>query len=316
MAPQGEMTSLDFSFCLLGGAVAFWMLLRASWFIWFKVRVHILSEYWKAVDFSHYGTWAVVTGATSGIGKAYAHELAKKGLDIVLVSRSMEKLKQVAAEIEQLYGRSTKVIQADFTGGSEIYESIHKALEGLEIGVLVNNVGMNQTLPLEFLQTPDIEKYIDNMVNCNILSTVKMTEAILPQMVARKKGIIINISSGNAWRPVPWTTMYCACKTSVDLFSRALNMEYKSKGIIVQSVLPMLVDTNMNRVLNFPAGKMSPEVYAHKALNTVGFTNRTSGCLSHSLQNFMFEWFFPKSLVYDTSYGRFILRAMLKSLFK
>ncbi|XP_067316901.1 very-long-chain 3-oxoacyl-CoA reductase-B-like [Anolis sagrei] len=309
------MTSLDFYFCLFGGAVALWMLLRASWFVWFKVRVHILSEYWKAVDFSHYGTWAVVTGATSGIGKSYAHELAKKGLDIVLVSRSMEKLKQVAAEIELLYGRSTKVIQADFTGGSEIYEFIQEALQGLEIGVLVNNVGMAHTMPSEFLQTPDLKKYIGNLVNCNILSTVKMTEAILPQMVARKKGIIINICSASAWKPIPLAAVYSASKAFMDVFTQVLNVEYRSKGIIVQSILPILVDTNMARHIKLWTPKISPEVFAHKALNTVGFTSRTTGSLFHSLQRNIESIIFPPSLLH-TSYGMWIHRNMTKALFK
>ncbi|KAH0631641.1 hypothetical protein JD844_006077, partial [Phrynosoma platyrhinos] len=169
-----------------------------------------------------------VTGATSGIGKGYAHEvsklskdlirfllkelvyifqegrkekkqqaccLAKRGLDVVLISRSMEKLKRVATKIEEQYGRRTKVIQADFTGGSEIYESIQAALQGLEIGILVNNVGMSQEVPQTFLRHPDVDKYVDDLVNCNMLSVVK---------------------------------------AFVDFFSRALDIEYRSKGIIVQ----------------------------------------------------------------------------------
>uniref|UniRef100_A0A803SYV3 Hydroxysteroid 17-beta dehydrogenase 12 n=1 Tax=Anolis carolinensis TaxID=28377 RepID=A0A803SYV3_ANOCA len=212
MSPQNGISSLDLAFCLLGGAMALWMLLNISWVLWFKVRTHVLSEFRKGVDFSHYGTWAVVTGATTGIGKSYAHELAKKGLDIVLISRSMEKLKQVAAEIEELYGRNTRVIQADFTGGSEIYKSIEEALHGLEIGVLVNNVGMSYPKPSEFLQFPNLKKFMNDLVNCNILSTLKMTEIILPQMVGRKKGIIINICSGSAWRPMPFASMYSASK--------------------------------------------------------------------------------------------------------
>ncbi|XP_067318543.1 very-long-chain 3-oxoacyl-CoA reductase-like [Anolis sagrei] len=336
MAPQSGMTSLDFYFCLFGGAVALWMLLRASWFVWFKVRVHILSEYWKAVDFSHYGTWAgfqeiseegrdrdsfckfTEFNAYPGIlppNLKKAFKLAKKGFDIVLVSRSMEKLKQVAAEIELLYGRSTKVIQADFTGGSEIYESIQEALQGLEIGVLVNNVGMAHTMPSEFLQTPDLKKYIGNLVNCNILSTVKMTEAILPQMVARKKGIIINICSASAWKPIPLAAVYSASKAFMDVFSQVLNVEYRSKGIIVQSILPILVDTNMARHIKLWTPKISPEVFAHKALNTVGFTSRTTGSLFHSLQRNIENIIFPPSLLH-TTYGMWIHRNMTKALFK
>nr|XP_008121511.1 PREDICTED: very-long-chain 3-oxoacyl-CoA reductase [Anolis carolinensis] len=253
----------------------------------------------------------LVTGATTGIGKSYAHELAKKGLDIVLISRSMEKLKQVAAEIEELYGRNTRVIQADFTGGSEIYKSIEEALHGLEIGVLVNNVGMSYPKPSEFLQFPNLKKFMNDLVNCNILSTLKMTEIILPQMVGRKKGIIINICSGSAWRPMPFASMYSASKACMDVFSQALNVEYRSKGIIVQDVLPMFIDTNMARHLNSWVAKMSPEVFAHKALNTVGFTNRTSGSLSHSIQHSMMDWIFPTSLLY-TSYGQLIHRLLMK----
>ncbi|XP_042295127.1 very-long-chain 3-oxoacyl-CoA reductase-like isoform X2 [Sceloporus undulatus] len=235
----------------------------------------------------------VVTGSTSGIGKHYALELAKRGLDVVLISRSMEKLTQVATDIEELYGRRTKVIQADFTRGSEIYESIQAALQGLEVGILVNNVGMSQQEPKTFLRTPDLDKYTDDLVNCNMLSAVKMTQIVLPQMVARKKGIVINVSSTTGRRPVPMALLYGSSKAFLDFFSRALDIEYRSKGIIVQSILPMLVDTNMTSKVTSQFLKMSPEAYARKALNTVGLTNRTSGCLSHTLQYYIMSRLFP-----------------------
>ncbi|KAI4571368.1 hypothetical protein MJG53_013474 [Ovis ammon polii x Ovis aries] len=93
----------------------------------------------------------VVTGATSGIGKAYARELARRGLNVVLISRDLSKLKHEAREIERLYGKSTRVIQVDFTGGLEIYETIEAGLKDLEIGVLVNNVGQKYTTHLSRL---------------------------------------------------------------------------------------------------------------------------------------------------------------------
>ncbi|XP_066494171.1 very-long-chain 3-oxoacyl-CoA reductase-like [Tiliqua scincoides] len=227
-------------------------------------------------------SFVVVTGATAGIGKAYAHELAKRGLNVVLISRSLEKLKQVAAEIEEQHGRSTRVIQMDFTEGSESYEPIRDALQGLEIGILVNNVGTTIFQPLRFLDLPDIDKYIPDLVNCNILSTLKMTQIILPQMVARKKGIIINMSSLLARRPIPLQQIYAASKVFIDVFSRALDGEYRSKGIIVQSVLPGFVDTSITtKVVRYM--KISADVFAHKAMDTVGLTNRTSGTLRHSI---------------------------------
>uniref|UniRef100_A0ACB8ERC6 Uncharacterized protein n=1 Tax=Sphaerodactylus townsendi TaxID=933632 RepID=A0ACB8ERC6_9SAUR len=87
------------------------------------------------------GEWAVITGAGDGIGKAYSFELAKRGLNTVLISRTLETLRKVASEIEKATGRNVKIIQADFTKNN-IYDDIEKSLQGLEIGILVNNVGM------------------------------------------------------------------------------------------------------------------------------------------------------------------------------
>ncbi|KAL8219758.1 UNVERIFIED_CONTAM: hypothetical protein K2H54_032961 [Gekko kuhli] len=236
--------------------------------------------------------FAVVTGATAGIGKAYAHELARRGLNVVLISRSMEKLKQVATEIEEQHGRSTKVVQADFTKGSEIYEPIQAALQGLEIGILVNNVGQATSKPLYYLDAEHTEKYIDDIVHCNMLSTIKMTQILLPQMVARKKGVIINLSSVIGRRPMPQMLMYSSTKAFDDSFSQALAIEYGSKGIIVQSILPMFVESNMTTdVRNFY--KISAKAFARQALNTVGLANRTSGCLSHSIQHNIFTTVLP-----------------------
>lgn len=106
----------------------------------FFVKVGILI--WKkliapnlglGIDIRTQGKWAVVTGATDGLGKAYAKAFAKKGLDIVLISRSMSKLKDVAAEIEQEYGVETRVIEADLTEGQVVYAEIAKATQDLEV---------------------------------------------------------------------------------------------------------------------------------------------------------------------------------------
>uniref|UniRef100_A0A8I4A5K2 17beta-estradiol 17-dehydrogenase n=1 Tax=Callithrix jacchus TaxID=9483 RepID=A0A8I4A5K2_CALJA len=118
----------------------------------------ILLNYWGVLPktfLRSMGQWAVITGAGDGIGKAYAFELAKRGLHVVLISRTLEKLQVIGAEIEQTTGSSVKIIQADFTK-DDIYEDIKEKLTGLEIGVLVNNVGMlPNLLPSHFLNTAD-----------------------------------------------------------------------------------------------------------------------------------------------------------------
>nr|XP_033784167.1 testosterone 17-beta-dehydrogenase 3 isoform X3 [Geotrypetes seraphini] len=188
--------------------------------------------------FRSMGEWAVVTGAGDGIGKAYVLELAKHGLNIVMISRTLEKMQKVASEIEETTGRQVKIIQADFTK-DDIYENIEENIKGLEIGILVNNVGMLPCLfPRNFLNGPDDDK---SVINCNITSATKMTRIILKQMEQRRKGLILNISSAIGTFPCPLYALYSASKAFLVSFSKALQAEYKSKGIIIQDFFIKLI---------------------------------------------------------------------------
>ncbi|XP_072003769.1 17-beta-hydroxysteroid dehydrogenase type 3-like [Engystomops pustulosus] len=273
-------------FTLFGILVAAYIVIKQTWNILRGLRSHILSRCWRT-DLKTYGQWAVVTGATDGIGKAYALELAKRGLNVVLISRTLEKLKRVAVEIEKETGRKVKYIQADYTSGTNIYHKIEEELKGLEIGILVNNVGMKLSeMPCKYLDTPNIEKMLNSLINCNIQSVVQMTRIILPQMVQRKKGLVINISSEAGNRPHPMALMYSASKVFVDFFSRGLHVEYKTQGITVQCVMPLFVSTEMTFQMKTNIFVKSAAAFASEALNTVGYTERTNGCLSHSLQSY------------------------------
>lgn len=277
----------------LGGFTALYYLLKCSWGCWRGFKVYMLSEVWRT-DVRKFGQWAVVTGATSGIGRAYALELARRGLDIVLISRSEEKLLHTAKEIESQYGRQTRVIQADFTGDESIYPDIAQQLKGLEIGILVNNVAMNYAEEFaHFLDVPDSEQRITQVINCNVLSVTQMTRVILPRMLERASGLIINLSSEAASKPQPMLALYSATKIFVTYFSRCLHSEYRSRGITVQCVAPFMVSTNMTN--NVPVSPLvkSAESFARDALNTVGYSSFTSGCITHALQNIALSIFFP-----------------------
>lgn len=111
-------------------AVGLRMLIRIAVLTWKKL---IAPSMGLGIDVATQGKWAVVTGSTDGLGKAFAEALAAKGLDIVLVSRSLEKLENVSTEIKAAYGVSTKIIEADLTEGQPVYAKIAKAIEELEV---------------------------------------------------------------------------------------------------------------------------------------------------------------------------------------
>ncbi|XP_043997171.1 very-long-chain 3-oxoacyl-CoA reductase-like isoform X1 [Gambusia affinis] len=294
---------------VFGGVTVFLHLLKFTWKCCRGFRQYILSSICQA-NLRAYGQWAVVTGATSGIGKAYATELARRGLDIVLIGRSDERLQKVAKQIENKYGRKTHTIKVDFTEGASIYSTIAKELHDLEIGILVNNVGMicNDHFAY-FLETPNPEQKITEIINCNILSVPQMTRLVLPRMVLRGRGLIINISSEMGLRPQPLVALYSATKIFVIYFSQCLQAEYKSEGITVQCVTPFMVSTNMTNNMNVNLFVKSAPAFVYDALNTVGHSTFTSGCLSHALQSVAFSVLVPDWLRMSSFFVRWLRKS-------
>ncbi|XP_040306160.1 17-beta-hydroxysteroid dehydrogenase type 3 [Herpailurus yagouaroundi] len=263
----------------------------------------IFLHFWKVLPRSFLksmGQWAVITGAGDGIGKAYSFELARQGLNVVLISRTLKKLQAIAAEIECTTGSSVKIIQADFTKDN-IYEHIREKLEGLEIGILVNNVGMlPNLLPSHFLDTPD---EIQSLIHCNITSVVKMTQLILKRMESRRKGLILNISSGVALFPWPLYSMYSASKAFVCTFSKALQAEYKRKGIIIQVLTPYAVSTPMTKYLNTNMVTKTAEEFVKESLNYVMIGDETCGCLIHEILR-SFLNLIPSWVLYSSTFQK------------
>lgn len=295
----------------IGLAVVSYTVLKLAWRILNNFGTYFLGL--GKVDLKKYGSWAVVTGCTDGIGKSYTELLAKRGLNVVLISRTLSKLEDQAKELEEKYSIHTKVIAADFTQQSSIYSDIKKILCELDIAILVNNVGMSYIHP-DFLENVlDKEDFVNNMINCNITSVTKMTAIVLPGMIKKKKGIIVNVSSGSGRLPTPLLTVYSATKAYVDFFSRSANIEYSSKGIIFQSLNPYFVSTKLSGVRpSFMAPK--PNKFVSDALNTIGSQHVTNGCLVHNIQGWISESL-PKFIM-DRASLNVLMKARAKCIAK
>ncbi|KAH8271687.1 hypothetical protein KR044_001185 [Drosophila immigrans] len=238
-----------------------------------------------------FGKWAVVTGATDGIGKEYARELARQGLNLVLISRTKEKLIAVTNEIESEHKIKTKWIAVDFAKGREVYEQIEKELAGIDVNILVNNVGRMYDHPDTLEAVP--EDLIWDILNINIGAVTMLTRKIVPHMKAARKGAIVNIGSGSELQPMPNMAVYAASKKYVTYFTQALEQELAEFNVTVQLVIPMFVTTKMNEYSDsvMQGGFLIPNPYsfARSAVFTLGKTNTTTGFWTHGLQYFFMK---------------------------
>lgn len=186
---------------------------------------------------------ALITGASSGIGRAIALELARRGHDLVTVARDAKALEELAAQCSRDHGRRVEVVAADLSK-PEAVGAVCARLEakGIEIGILVNNAGFG--LHGAFDVTP-LEDEL-RMVEVHVCATVRLTKALLPAMVRRGRGRVLNIGSVYSFAPVPMQAMYGATKAFLASFSEALAGELKGTGVTVTLLCPGLTRTEFH----------------------------------------------------------------------
>ncbi|KAI9080863.1 hypothetical protein K1719_037172 [Acacia pycnantha] len=236
-------------------------------------------------DLKKYGAWALVTGPTDGIGKSFAFQLARKGLNLVLVGRNPDKLKDVSDSILAKFGKiQIKTVVVDFSGDlSEGMVRIREAIEGLDVGVLINNVGISYPYARFFHEVD--EDLLKNLIKVNVEGTTKVTHIVLPGMLNRKKGAIVNIGSGVAIviPSDPLYSVYAGTKAYIDQFSRSLYVEYKKSGIDVQCQVPLYVATKMASIKRSSFFVPSTDGYAKAGLRWIGYEPRCTPYWPHSL---------------------------------
>jgi short-subunit dehydrogenase len=187
----------------------------------------------KELDMAANHKWVLITGASSGIGRALAFEFAARGFNLFLTARNQESLRQVAAECAQKFGVETKVHPADLCDSKAVDELL-QALSASPIEILVNNAGFG--VVGEFAQT-DVAIEL-KMLDVQLSATLKLTKALLPPMLARQSGRILNVASVYSFAPVPFQSVYSACKAFMLSFSESLSEELEGTGVTVTAICP------------------------------------------------------------------------------
>ena len=231
-----------------------------------------------------YGSWAVVTGATDGIGLAMAKEFARRGLNVVLISRSSEKLRTCRYEISTKFPTvEVKTIDIDFGNfDAPARERVAELLKDLDVGVLVNNVGISYPYTRYFDELDDTS--VEQLITLNVNSTTWMTRIVLPGMLARRRGAIVNMSSAAGVLNSPLLAQYGAAKSYVAMFSKTLNYELSGRGVHVQCQVPLFVATKLAKIRNASLMTASPSGYARAAVAAIGYEPIVSPYWSHAVQ--------------------------------
>jgi uncharacterized protein len=267
---------------------------------------HVLALLQKYYLYRHFMEYALITGASKGIGKAIAEELARRGFNLVLVARSGDLLKQVTGEITSRYRVKADWLALDLSATDAPQRVLAWCKDrSYTIQVLVNNAGYGLSGPFEKY---GLDEHL-NMMQLNMNAVVSLTRLFLPELRGQRRAYILNIASSAAYQAVPGLSVYAATKSFILAFSRGLHQELYKSPVSVTCISPGATDTDFpNRAQLGEKGlkaaqklNMTPAAVASTAVKAMlaGKTEVITG-LVNKLGAAM-AWLLPKTLVERTA---------------
>lgn len=190
---------------------------------------------------------ACITGATSGIGAAFARRFAKQGYDLIITGRRKEKIESLSNTLSKENKVNVEVIIAELSDDKELDSLAEKIKKIKNLEILVNNAGFAKE---NFFHEEDFSTH-EVMLKVHNLALIKLCHAVLPNMVSKRKGIIINVSSLLAFTPSPTNAMYSASKAFVKLLTESLYLELQGTGVQVQALCPGMTKTDFHERMGF-----------------------------------------------------------------
>lgn len=219
---------------------------------------------------------ALITGASTGIGKELATIHAENGGDLVLVARSEDKLNQLKQELQEKYGNSVEVISKDLSApgaGSEVYDLVKS--KGIEIDYLINNAGFGGHGKFHEREW----KSDQSMIQLNIIALTELTRNFLPDFVERNSGKILNVSSTASFMPGPLQAVYFATKAYVTFFSNAIAEELHDTNITVTNLMPGATETEFARVSGMDKTDLFSKTVTARSVALDGYNGMVDGKL-------------------------------------
>lgn len=253
-----------------------------------------------------YGPWAVVSGASSGLGRAFARGLAERGIHTVLLARREQRLLDLARELETTYGIEARPVSVDL-GRSDFLDTIVTRLDGVEAGLLVNNAGFTNSG--NFLDNP-LEREL-SLLHVNCRASMVLAHHFGKSMRERGRGGIIMISSIAAFAGIPYWAQYSASKSYDLLLAESLAQELRDYAVDVLALCPGAIRTEFETYSGFLASLLAvePEPVVDHALKRLGNTDVTVVGWANRL-SVLGTRVLPRSVV-SKLFG-FIIRSMLK----
>jgi len=190
------------------------------------------------IDKARFGPWAIVTGASSGIGKEFSRQLAANGLNIVLVARRLELLKELGQNLEKEFGVQCRAVQGDLSD-EDFIGTIKEATQDLDIGLIVSNAGTGN--PGSFVKKNRDDLLID--VRLSVTAHLELCHHFAPVLVKRGHGGILLVGAMGASHGVPYMANSGAAKAYVSALGQALHFELKDQGVHVTVLTPGFIDT-------------------------------------------------------------------------
>ena len=258
-AVVGTVTVLDASIRLA----------RFFWRHFLRPNTNLTTRYGK-------GSWAVVTGATSGIGREFALELAKKGFNIVLIARTKENLQTLAKELEKACQVKTYAFPMDASTATEtqLHSLIHY-LKDKKVSVLINAVGIHNRVPCNVDEMDS--KLMEQIIRVNCTFTVLLTSEIIPLLKVNaqsERSAIVNLGSLTSSSPMAMLSTYAGTKAFINHWSRCLAAEMSPYNIDVLCVRPGLTATRMSGIKTSSFAVADAQVVATKALGMLGINTK------------------------------------------